>query len=65
MMEKIKRCPFCGSFAVGFFREYRHMQVRCDVCKARGPVRYATDIAIKHWNEALFGNERGDNGEVS
>lgn len=57
-MDKLKRCPFCGGYAVIEFVGRYECFVRCNRCKIEQPLYKSKYSAIKAWNRRRDDNER-------
>lgn len=49
-MDKLKRCPFCGGYAVIEFVGRYECFVRCNRCKIEQPLYKSKYSAVKAWN---------------
>lgn len=52
-MEKLKPCPFCGTFGPGLYvtsNAYDAPFVECNNCGSCGPVEATEERAIESWN---------------
>lgn len=51
-MKELKKCPFCGGNAIGYYLDTAQMyEIECSDCSRAQTIMETKERAIKSWNE--------------